>query len=516
MNIAHFFSHWNLTEHPFRGEEARHDAVFARVGLDAPDDAASAHADFDKILGSFDRASSSIVFGEKGSGKTAIRMQIVARSKAHNRRAASDGSSSPSGRVFLISYDDLNPFLEQLHARIGASDAAVSLRAFRLVDHLDAILALAVTSVVDGLTGDGPPDAAAAIGPDAALRVRALPLSVRADFRLLAAVYDLRDVSGARAGRLRRLLRLPRRTDGRLWTLGLVLGWMPSVALVGYALFGAQSREAAVLSAQSALVAGVAYLLVALKTLVWDRFRVRRLARRVRRQRRVLPGAERDLAARLSLLPAAARARLDPDDTEASRYFLFETLHAVLAGLGYDWTLVLVDRVDEPTLINGDTGRMQSVVWPMLNNKFLQQDRMGIKMLLPLELRYALFKESSAFFAEARLDKQCLVERLGWTGAMLYDLCSARLAACRPADAPPLSLIALFDEDVTRQDLIDALEQMHQPRDALKFLYRCLHEHCANVTVEDGRWRIPRAVVDTIRRQEVERVTQLHRGIRPA
>ena len=41
--------------------------------------------------------------------------------------------------------------------------------------------------------------------------------------------------------------------------------------------------------------------------------------------------------------------------------------------------LVLVDRVDEPTLINGEPERMRALVWPLLNNKFLQQDRVGVK-----------------------------------------------------------------------------------------------------------------------------------------
>jgi len=33
---------------------------------------------------------------------------------------------------------------------------------------------------------------------------------------------------------------------------------------------------------------------------------------------------------------------------------------------------VLVDRVDEPHLINGSAELMKSLVWPMLDNKFPQ------------------------------------------------------------------------------------------------------------------------------------------------
>jgi hypothetical protein len=57
---------------------------------------------------------------------------------------------------------------------------------------------------------------------------------------------------------------------------------------------------------------------------------------------------------------------------------------------------------------------------------------------------------------------------------------------------------------------------MHQPRDAFKFLYRCMAEHCSNVTAEQAQWKIPRLVLETVRKQESDRVQQLYRGIRPA
>ena len=204
-------------------------------------------------------------------------------------------------------------------------------------------------------------------------------------------------------------------------------------------------------------------------------------------------------------------------ENEEVRYAMLARLRTLLQRFGFAGMLVLIDRVDEPTLVNGDPEKMRELMWPLFNNKFLQQDGLGVKMLLPIELRHALFRESSRFFQEARLDKQSLVERLVWTGPMLYDLCNARLAACRSdGAAEPLTLTALFEDEVGRQDLVDALDQMHQPRDAFKFLYRCINEHCSNVTAEEGKWRIPRLVLDSVRRQESERVQQLYRGIRPA
>ncbi|HBS29735.1 MAG TPA: hypothetical protein DEB06_09870, partial [Phycisphaerales bacterium] len=80
----------------------------------------------------------------------------------------------------------------------------------------------------------------------------------------------------------------------------------------------------------------------------------------------------------------------------------------------------------------------------------------------------------------------------------------------------PLALTDLFEDDVTRQDLVDALDQMHQPRDAFKMLYQCILEHCSNVTEEQQKWKIPRLVLETVRKQQSERVQQFFKGVRPA
>jgi hypothetical protein len=138
-------------------------------------------------------------------------------------------------------------------------------------------------------------------------------------------------------------------------------------------------------------------------------------------------------------------------------------------------------------------------------------------MLLPLELRHMLNRESPEFFREARLDKQNLIERLSWSGALLYDLCTARLNACRDpsANGSRLTLRDLFDDTVTQQDLIDALDQMQQPRDAFKFVYQLIHEHCSNIPEEAAQFKIPRPVLDALRKQQVERMTGMLRGVRP-
>lgn len=518
MNLGQFFEHWSIAENPFRGEEARHDAVFARLTGEHTGDAAptehprrpdARHSDFEKIVGDLARPSTSIVFGEKGSGKTALRLQIETRVRSHNAQHS-------SSRVLMVAHDDLNAVIDRFHERSGQDSALEGLKHFRLVDHIDAMLLWAVPRLVDALLEDPAPEGALELGQAGKKAVRHLDGGARRDLLLLQAIYDRPQSAESRTARLRSALRLPRGGGRLAWDAVLLTGWLlPLAALIGWwQLGGLPDVFWWVLVAAGAVVWAAA----AVKRLALDRLAMQRLGRKVRRQVRVSARPDTSYAASLAhlepqLTSAGALPTTDADDT---RYALLERLRRVLSPLGYRGLLVVIDRVDEPSLISGNPEAMRALIWPLLNNKFLQMDGVGVKMLLPIELRHALYRESSAFFQEARLDKQNLVDRLSWTGAMLYDLCDARLKACLTPGATPIALVDLFDEDVTERDLVDALDQMHQPRDAFKFLYQCLSEHCSNVTAGQQAWRVPRLVLETVRKQQSERVQQLYRGISPA
>ncbi|MEO1009637.1 MAG: hypothetical protein AAFX79_13840, partial [Planctomycetota bacterium] len=151
------------------------------------------------------------------------------------------------------------------------------------------------------------------------------------------------------------------------------------------------------------------------------------------------------------------------------------------------------------------------------DNKFLKQEGIGLKLLLPIELSYLLNKEGPSFFQEARLDKQNMIDRLTWSGATLYDLCSSRLNACRTAgQAEPLTLMDFFEPGVGREAIIDALDQMHQPRDAFKFLYSVIQEHCQLLPEDAAVFRINKLTLETVRRSQSQRVQELYRGLTPA
>jgi hypothetical protein len=531
MNLGQFFEHWSIAENPFRGEEARHDAVFARLSEDGPTDrvataasledapagrrpAHARHSDFEKIVGDLARPSTSIVFGEKGSGKTALRLQIEGRVHRHN-------AANPAARVFMIAHDDLNATIDRFHERSGFDTPLEGLKHFRLVDHIDAMLLWAVPRLVDALLEDPTPAGAVDLSEDnkrdpGRKALRKLDGGARRDLLLLQAVYDRPDTADLRTARLRKALRLPMGGGRMAWDAALFAGWvLPLAALIGWWQLGGLPDVVwwVLVAAGAAIWAGAA-----VKRLVLDRMAMHRLGRKVRKQVRVSSRGDVSYAHSLAQLEpvVATPGSLPTTDADDTRYAMLDRLRRVLSPLGFRGLLIVIDRVDEPSLISGNPEAMRALIWPLLSNKFLQMDGVGVKMLLPIELRHALYRESSAFFQEARLDKQNLVDRLSWTGAMLYDLCDARLKACLEPGAKPIGLVDLFAEDVTERDLVDALDQMHQPRDAFKFLYQCLSEHCSNVTAGQQAWRVPRLVLETVRKQQSERVQQLYRGISPA
>ncbi len=538
MNVDDFFKHHGITENPFGAEEARHDPIFERLIDDN-----TSHPDFGKILGRIDQPSAAIVFGEKGSGKTAIRLLIGRRVAEHNRGIApgsagqSGNGQPPANRTFLVAHDDLNPTLDRFvkHRRRSASDRDVNqateklLAQFRLVDHQDAILSKAVTRLTDAVLEENG-GRIAVNGEDRielsqpAKQVKAMPRRLRVNLAMLAALYD-QPADGnviARWQRLRSRLRL-----GWIMPIALArfLGIVLLLAAAGFAgarlVMAPENHPPWLVYAMgvSAVVGFVVLAMWAAQTVsLWS------LTRRIHRDTPTIDRTPGELRRILSLLrPSDLKHQPWPLAQAGSdaRYDLTRRLLDVLNHFGYGSMIVLVDRIDEPTLVSGKPQRMQSIIWPMLDNKFLQQQSMAVKLLLPVELRYQLQRESGDFFQEARLDKQNMIDRLTWSGATLYDLCSNRLRACRrPApgatEPPPIQLTDLFAEDVNRQMVIDALEQMHQPRDAFKFLYAVVQEHCRMVSADEASFRIPRLTLETVRRAQAQRVQELHRGLAPA
>ncbi|MCA9117752.1 MAG: hypothetical protein KDA79_21925, partial [Planctomycetaceae bacterium] len=178
------------------------------------------------------------------------------------------------------------------------------------------------------------------------------------------------------------------------------------------------------------------------------------------------------------------------------RYELLAKLQALLNSFGYSSIVILVDRVDEPHLVNGSPERMRDLLWPMFDNKFLKHPGMGFKLLLPLDVVYYLDRESKQFYDRSRLDKQNLIRSLEWTGESLYDVATDRLRACATEDRAP-SLSDLFEDSISHQELIGIFSRLRVPRHLFKFLYRLLVDHCNRYTDESPSWKISRETLQS-------------------
>jgi hypothetical protein len=504
MQVKTFLEHYSIRENPFRAEEARHDVVFGRI------ETACRHPDFEKICGDFEYPSTSVVCGERGSGKTAIRLQIEHAIEKHNQQ-------NPARRCLVIAYDDLNPILDRFSRHVRASSADEALKRLRLTDHMDAMLASIVPALVDQALGElrGKPAPLMAGEGSGPRRLHQLDVPTKRDLLMMQVCYDHADVAGPRTARLRRALRY--RSFNMLGPLkwgALVAGGL-TLAVMVYLLLAPPARAVlwhilAIVLALTTVALGARYL--------WLWYKTQRLARALSRHVRVVDRPATSF--RESLLALATddvlAADLPSHQGDEPRYAMLERLRQVIRPHGYVSIVILVDRVDEPTLISGKPRRMQALVWPLLNSKFLQQESIGLKLLLPLELRYLLGREGEGFFREARLDKQNYIDHLAWSGATLYDVCTARLNACRAAGDPPMTLADLFETSVGRRELVDVLDQMQQPRDAFKFLYQLIQEHCANAPEDSPEWKIARATLDGVRKHQSERLSAMLRGMAPA
>ncbi len=516
MKIDTFLDHYRIVENPFGAEEARHDPVFDRlIEHDL------SHPEFAKVMGRVDQPGTSVVFGEKGSGKTAIRIMLANQIARHN-------AEHPDRQVLVVPYDDLNPLLDQLLMARGGNIEA-TLDELRLEDHQDAILSIAVTRLVNILLGIGSDSSEPSPCPKALKKkIKNLTRQSRVDLAVLAALYDQPQTGSvvSRHGRLRRKLRL-----GWLepvpWTwLGASLATLAAVGL-GFTLLWLSNTDEQPIWLLPALGLSLAATLLLWCAWGWMSLSRRSLCMRITSHMPAINRSPGDLSTMIKdMSPDELAGQALPAGDGAgseSRYQLTRRFVDVLSGLGYAGMVVLVDRVDEPTLVHGKADRMRAIIWPMFDNKFLQQKGVGIKLLLPIELRHLVHRESPAFFEEARLDKQNLVDRLSWSGATLYDICTSRLRACRgtaeETDSQPdkpIQLMDMFQADVSRDAVIDALDQMQQPRDAFKFLYGLIQEHCRLSPEDDPSYKIARITLDNVRRAQAQRVQDLQRGIAPA
>lgn len=479
MKLSDLLSHHGIVRNPFADEDAQTDPVFQGRCRES-----TFHPQWDKIYGDPLSPATSIVFGEKGAGKTALRLQMASSIEHHNER-------TKDGRLYVIEYDDFNPFLDRFADRLSSRkrrNAHKVLSEWMLWDHMDAVLSLGVTDVVDRLLGAKDPNGPSANRlPDDALR--RFDRFQKRDMLLLAACYDnsLTETFQARWRRLRRKLRY---YPWQYWLL-IFIGVVVTAAVAGVVIYNRQWQW---------LKTVWPYLIVGLGWAPWlaqaSRWWLRsnRVARNLRCVNRdagplrkvFMQFFNRDIFNQ----PLPEKQRTD------DRYELLYKFQGLLKVLGFSGIVVLVDRVDEPHLMNGSVENMRDLVWSMLDNKFLKQPGLGFKLLLPIELATFVEKENRDFYQRARLDKQNMVPSLEWTGQSLYDLANARLAACGDSRNAP-KLRDLFEPSISDSRLVDAFASLRVPRHLFKFLHRLLVAHCQQHVDTAPVWQVSSGTFET-------------------
>lgn len=449
ITMSQFLNSHGLQRNPFIEEEAQNDKVFEDLVNESG--YTFNHQAWDKFFGEPPGRGTSMIFGVKGSGKSALRLALEKNIAHFNREHA--------GGILLIKYDDFNSFLDAFKRR-GDQDrkreTPITLKDFGLAQHLDAILICGMEALLDELdAGD--------------ISLAQLETHQRHDLMMLMAFY----LSGP-PDRYSRIMDdlgdrlLPRSIFGAVGSglkanvVGLLtLGIVP---LVRQSFYAGVARAAA-----------------------------REIVVRTRNSKYIKRALRRVPLGYLQNQDIKRRGWRDNEDVR--RLFVTKFIDVVLS-LGYQQIVVVMDKIDEPSLINGDRERMEAFVWPLWNNRILQlHPNLSFKMLLPRQLYEVVRKAGSDKANEARFDKQKIIYPFRWGDKQLYDMMSDRLRICRTDASQPYPLANLFDEVMPTREILGALDKLRQPRFVLNYLYRLIAETCAQTDrVDDQPVRIPHEV----------------------
>jgi hypothetical protein len=408
----------------------------------------------------------------------------------------------PDRRVFIIRYDDFNPFLDHFCERLGTFHSKKPekvLDAWKLWDHMDSILCLGVTDLVDqALASDADVERHDALGRQAQRIDRAslkkLDRTAARDFLLLASCYDQSTAStfDGRWHSLRRALGY-RNWMAYLDTALMVFWVVAVVAFTGWIW----NREA--ISDRTALILAPLLILPGVLPYVLRWLRSERAAIGIHRHMRVGKRDTGPLRRVLMRIPPRELASqpLPRYDRTDDRYELLNKFQGLLERLGFVGMIVLMDRVDEPHMTGGQQELMRRFVWPLLDNKLLKHPGLGFKLMLPKELYRDIERESREFNERARLDKQNVVPSFQWSGESLYDLTNARMLACT-IDGRKVEPKDFFVDAVSYQRLLTVFQSLRVPRHLFRFLFRVLAEHCNRYTDAQPKFQIDSETFESV------------------
>ncbi len=475
---------WGLKEAPFVHEDADRDPLLDRV------DSWAVHRSYERLVGSDGEPSSAVIFGERGSGKSAL------------RRSVARGLSA-SGKSLTVEITDVDPWLEIFQDRRGNNESeSRDFGDLTRVDLIDLMLSAGLMRLSEVL-GEDPQ------------RLSKLDASERAELILLVAAYHA-DLEGDREERVHSLLAA---RGGRQWLM----------ARVGLGLVGATMCLAPLLQLQgwwplkSSLVPSLAVVGAVLLGFlgmhaVWRSVLARSAARRIIRSMSITQPDRALLHRALVTLPRSSKPQFmrGAESAEEGRYRLLRRVIQLVRRMKWSGLVLLVDRIDESTLLEARADSMSSFIDPVLEHKLLQLDGFGLKLFLPVELTPMVRGAGPERLRRMRLDKATLVDEMRWSGQELLELADRRLAAA--SNGPSASLADLLSADLDLIEMRDALDGLGTPRMAFAFLRDLFADHARELPDDLPRdspeWCVGRASFERQRAAWSDRARILRRMLR--
>lgn len=479
MKINDFLEHHGVSGNPFSEEDAQTDLVFKTHCSTN-----TFHPCWDKLYGDPSEPTTAIAFGEKGSGKTALRLQMV-------RALTEFNADHPNRRPLVIEYADLNPFLDRFRSRQPRTRKIEKvLSHWQLWDHIDAMLSLSVTQLVDRILEPNDSNYPAAVDANP-IPVKNLDRYHIRDLILLCGCYDQsrKEDGSVRAKRLAKKLHY--NTLSVLWSnwKDVIFGIIASVVLI-FLFYRFSGEEPSVYKTLTSFWL-YPLLLATWIPRFWRLIYRYWVAWMICRSCRVLKHDTRALFSMFMMFPSPHLIGM-PFPVKGStenRYELLAKLGDILTSLKFHGIVILIDRIDEPYLVNGSPQLMWEVIRPLLDNKLLKYQDLGLKILLPEELLWIMERENEEFRQRARIDKQNMIRSLDWTGTSLYDLANARIEACALSGKTP-NVSVFFESGIGEKRLKDAFSQLRVPRHLFKFMFRLLVKHANTHPDSDPVWQI--------------------------
>lgn len=493
MFMQKWREYWGLEEDPFNCEDADKDLILCSL------DSSAVHWSFDRLYGNPRVAAPAIVFGEKGSGKSALRLMIKRRVEEFNRQ-------NPDGKVFLFEYIDFNPYLSQFRRAIvaRADDAQAAqevVKRWKIADHLDAVLSLGTTKLADEIL-------AMSEAPKKLTRKQKIYLQI------LTAIYYNSDRQTT-AETLHKFGWIIKRR-----TFRMALKWMLIIVLTVLSVFVGllpHLIDKDLGPDQLWYTTGFLGLLGSWAWFIYAMTTVRALSSWASRSVKILPHNPSNLNHILASLSTKERKEfvVPRGSEEASRYHLLDRFMDLIEIFGYRGVYILLDRFDEPSLLSVREDLIKDFVKTLLEIKLLQYPRLGLKLFLPIELDEIHRNAGPDDLKRMRLDKSNLIPELKWSGQELYEIANQRMQVCRAGTVPGSQLADLFEDGFDFIYLKDTLTALGTPRFAFGFFSTLFTEYVKNLPNDlpdqDPRWKLPRVHFDVVRAMWIDRSGVLRR-----